>query len=148
MNSLLRFPLVALVAALGFTLADAAEDKFPSLEDKAWKKTESGLKIWDAKEGKGDLVKADATVKVHYTGWLTNGKVFDSSRKTNEPIEIPLNGVIQGWTEGVQGMKVGGVRRLLIPSELAYGKKNVGDGLIPPDSTLVFEIELLEVKNK
>ena len=153
MKTFRRFPLLALAAALGFAVSAAAEDKkediykLPSLDDKGWKKQESGLKIWDVKEGKGEVVKADATVKVHYTGWLTNGKVFDSSRKRDEAIEFPLSGVIKGWTEGVQGMKVGGTRRLLIPSELGYGKKGAGAD-IPADATLVFEIELLKVKNK
>lgn len=147
------FPLLALAAAIGFAVSATAEDKkddiykLPSLDDKGWKKQESGLKIWDVKEGKGDIVKAGATVKVHYTGWLTDGKVFDSSRKRDEAIEFGLNQVIKGWTEGVQGMKVGGTRRLLIPSELGYGKKGAGAD-IPADATLVFEIELLEVKNK
>ena len=152
MKSFPRFPLIAFAAALGLACSACAEDKkddlykLPSLDDKAWKATDSGLKIWDVKEGKGDVVKAGATVKVHYTGWLMNGKVFDSSRKRDEAIEFGLNQVIKGWTEGVQGMKVGGTRRLLIPPELAYGNQDKGD--IPPKSTLVFDIELLEVKNK
>ena len=152
MNSRLRFPMLALAAALGLAVAATADDKkddiykLPSLDDKGWKKQESGLKIWDVKEGKGDVVKAEATVKVHYTGWLVDGKVFDSSRKRDEPISFPLDEVIKGWTVGVQGMKVGGVRRLMIPPEMAYGAKDKGD--IPPNSTLVFDIELLEVKNK
>ncbi len=152
MKTFCWFPLLALVAALGFSVAATAEDKkddiykLPSLEDKGWKKQDSGLKIWDVTEGKGDVVKAGATVKVHYTGWLTNGTVFDSSRKRDEAISFGLNQVIKGWTEGVQGMKVGGTRRLLIPAELGYGAADKGD--IPPNSTLVFDIELLEVKNK
>ena len=144
--------LVALAAAVALVSPARAEDKkddiykLPSLEDKGWKKQESGLKIWDVKEGKGDEVKAGATVKVHYTGWLTNGKVFDSSRKRDEPISFGLNQVIKGWTEGCVGMKVGGTRRLMIPPELAYGDADKGD--IPPKSILIFDIELLEVKNK
>lgn len=153
MKTFRRFPLLALVAALGFSVSATADDKkddiykLPSLDDKGWKKQDSGLKIWDVTEGKGEVVKANATVKVHYTGWLTNGTVFDSSRKRDEAISFGLNQVIKGWTEGVQGMKVGGTRRLLIPAELGYGKKGQGDD-IPPNSTLVFDIELLEVKNK
>ena len=146
------FPLLALVVALGFTVSATADDKkddiykLPSLDDKGWKVQKSGLKIWDVTEGKGDAVKDGATVKVHYTGWLTNGTVFDSSRKRDEAISFGLNQVIKGWTEGVQGMKVGGTRRLWIPAELGYGAADKGD--IPPNSTLVFDIELLEVKNK
>jgi FKBP-type peptidyl-prolyl cis-trans isomerase len=117
----------------------------PDLKAKEWKKTDSGLEIWDVKEGKGDAVKAGARVKVHYTGWLTDGKIFDSSVQRGEPIEFPLTGVIKGWQEGIPGMKPGGVRRLKIPPELAYGKRGA-PGAIPPDSTLVFEVELLEIK--
>ena len=152
MKAFSLFSLVALAAAVAFAPATRAEDKkediykLPALDDKGWKKQDNGLKIWDVKEGKGEEVKAGATVKVHYTGWLTNGKVFDSSRKRDEAISFGLNQVIKGWTEGVQGMKVGGTRRLMIPPELAYGDQDKGD--IPPKSTLIFDIELLEVKNK
>ena len=85
---------------------------------------------------------------MHYTGWLTNGKKFDSSVDRKEPFEFQLGAgqVIKGWDEGVAGMKVGGKRRLEIPSELAYGNRSVGNGLIPPNSTLIFDVELLEVK--
>ena len=146
------FPLIALAALTAFAAPVPAEDKkediykLPALDDKGWVKQESGMKVWDVKVGKGDVVKKDATVKVHYTGWLTNGKVFDSSRKRDESIEFGLNQVIKGWTEGVVGMKVGGVRRLMIPPEMAYGDQDKGD--IPPKSILIFDIELLEVKNK
>ena len=147
------FPMIALVALTAFAAPVPAEDKkediykLPALDDKGWVKRDDGMKVWDVKVGTGDAVKAGATVKVHYTGWLTNGKVFDSSRKRDEAIEFGLNQVIKGWTIGVEGMKVGGTRRLLIPSELGYGKRGAGSD-IPPDATLVFDIELLEVKNK
>jgi peptidylprolyl isomerase len=142
------------IALAGVTFAPAApaqdkkEDKpmMPSLDAKEWKKEKSGLEIWDVKEGKGDPVKAGAKVKVHYTGWLTNGTVFDSSVERKEPIEFGLNGVIKGWQEGIPGMKVGGVRRLKIPADLAYGNRKVGP--IPPGSTLVFEVEMLETQPK
>ena len=85
-------------------------------------------------------------LKVHYTGWLTNGEIFDSSVVRKEPIEFGLDGLIKGWQQGLPGMKVGGVRRLKIPPELAYGDREKGK--IPANSTLVFEVELLEMENK
>ncbi|HZN25939.1 MAG TPA: FKBP-type peptidyl-prolyl cis-trans isomerase [Burkholderiales bacterium] len=108
--------------------------------------TASGLKYQDVKEGAGDVATAGKTVAVHYTGWLTNGTKFDSSKDRGQAFEFPLGGgrVIRGWDEGVQGMKVGGVRKLTIPPELGYGARGAG-GVIPPNATLVFEIELLKV---
>jgi len=119
----------------------------PALDAKEWKKQPSGLETWDVKEGKGDAATIDSKVTVHYTGWLTDEKAtkFDSSVDRGEPITFPLKGVIKGWQEGVPGMKPGGVRRLKIPAALAYGEKGAGDD-IPPNATLVFEIELIEVK--
>ena len=95
--------------------------------------------------GTGDTATAGQKVTVHYTGWLTNGKKFDSSVDRGQPISFPLNGVIQGWQEGIPGMKPGGVRRLKIPANLGYGAKGAGN-VIPPNATLVFEIELFEAK--
>ena len=109
------------------------------------KQTASGLQYYDMTSGEGEVVPAGATVKVHYTGWLTNGKKFDSSRDRGAPIEFPLNAVIPGWTEGVTGMKVGGRRKLVIPPDLGYGDRGAG-GVIPPKATLVFDVEVLEVK--
>ena len=86
-------------------------------------------------------------VSIHYTGWLTDGKKFDSSKDRGQPFEFPLRGgrVIKGWDEGVQGMKVGRMRKLTIPANLAYGSPAAG-AFIPPDATLVFEVELLGVR--
>jgi FKBP-type peptidyl-prolyl cis-trans isomerase FkpA len=108
--------------------------------------TDSGLKYEDIKEGAGAEAKAGQTVSVHYTGWLTDGQKFDSSKDRNDPFAFVLGGgmVIKGWDEGVQGMKVGGVRKLTIPPQLGYGVRGAG-GVIPPNATLVFEVELLDV---
>jgi FKBP-type peptidyl-prolyl cis-trans isomerase FkpA len=108
--------------------------------------TSSGLIYEDTREGEGAVATAGQRVSVHYTGWLTNGTKFDSSKDRNDPFDFPLGGgrVIRGWDEGVQGMKVGGVRKLTIPPELGYGARGAG-GVIPPNATLVFEVELLEI---
>lgn len=108
----------------------------------------SELEIEDIVIGSGEAPKQGQTVVVHYTGWLTNGKKFDSSVDRGEPFEfqIGVGQVIQGWDQGVLSMKVGGKRKLTIPPELAYGPRDVGDGLIPANSTLVFEVELLDLK--
>ena len=108
--------------------------------------TDSGLIIEDIVEGTGDTAAAGHTVSVHYTGWLTNGNKFDSSKDRNDPFEFALGArhVIAGWDEGVQGMKVGGTRKLTIPPNLGYGARGAG-GVIPPNATLVFEVELLEI---
>lgn len=105
----------------------------------------SGLWHVDAKTGEGANPTATSTVKVHYTGWLTNGTKFDSSVDRGEPISFPLNRVIKGWTEGVSGMKPGGRRFLVIPSALGYGDRGAPP-TIPPNATLVFEVELLAIE--
>jgi FKBP-type peptidyl-prolyl cis-trans isomerase FkpA len=112
--------------------------------------TPSGLKIEEVKVGTGDVAVAGKNVTVHYTGWLTDGvikgKKFDSSKDRGEPFEFTLGEgmVIKGWDEGVQGMKVGGTRLLTIPAALGYGSRGAG-GVIPPNATLLFEVELLKV---
>ncbi len=109
-----------------------------------WKTTASGLQYLVEKEGTGKTPKATDTVKVHYTGTLTTGEKFDSSVDRGEPAEFPVNGVIKGWTEALQLMKVGGKVKLAIPSDLAYGAS--GRPGIPPNSVLLFDVELLDVK--
>jgi FKBP-type peptidyl-prolyl cis-trans isomerase FkpA len=108
--------------------------------------TSSGLIIEEITLGDGDEATAGQNVTVHYTGWLTDGKKFDSSKDRDDPFEFPLGGgrVIQGWDEGVHGMKVGGTRKLTIPPNLGYGARGAG-GVIPPNASLVFEVELLGV---
>jgi FKBP-type peptidyl-prolyl cis-trans isomerase FkpA len=111
----------------------------------------SGLQYEDITVGSGDEAKAGSNVTVHYTGWLQNsdgsaGRKFDSSKDRNDPFVFPLGAghVIKGWDEGVEGMKIGGVRKLIIPSALGYGARGAG-GVIPPNATLIFEVELLGV---
>ena len=108
--------------------------------------TSSGLIYEDQVEGQGEAAQAGQQVSVHYTGCLTDGVKFDSSKDRNEPFDFPLGAghVIRGWDEGVQGMKVGGVRKLTIPPEMGYGARGAG-GVIPPNATLVFEVELLKI---
>ena len=108
--------------------------------------TPSGLQYEELCVGEGATAKAGQTVTVHYTGWLTDGKKFDSSKDRNDPFQFSLGAgeVIRGWDEGVQGMQVGGVRKLTIPASLGYGARGAG-GVIPPNATLVFEVELLAV---
>ena len=108
--------------------------------------TDSGLKYEDTTVGDGAEAKPGMTATVHYTGWLENGNKFDSSKDRNDPFRFRLGAgmVIKGWDEGVAGMKCGGKRKLTIPSDLGYGAYGAG-GVIPPNATLVFEVELLEV---
>jgi len=124
-----------------------AADPFalPDVASPEWVARPDGMKVWDVKVGTGAAVKPGATVTVHYTGWLLNGTVFDSSKKRGQTISFGLHQVIKGWTEGVPGMMPGGVRLLMIPSDMAYGDRG-SPGSIPPKATLVFEIELVSSK--
>jgi probable FKBP-type peptidyl-prolyl cis-trans isomerase len=111
------------------------------------KTTKSGLLYKIENAGKGEAIKATDTVKVHYTGKLPNGKVFDSSVERGQPVEFQLNQVIPGWTEGLQLVKKGGKIQLVIPPSLGYGKQGAGAS-IPPNSTLIFDVEVLDVNPK
>jgi peptidylprolyl isomerase len=135
----------AAVVALAVPRLTAADEK-GNKEGKVVT-TDSGLKYEDLKEGTGEPAKKGDTVEVHYTGRLKDGTKFDSSLDRNRPFSFKLGAgqVIKGWDEGVAGMKVGGKRKLVIPPELAYGKKGAG-GVIPPDAELTFEVELLKIK--
>jgi len=106
------------------------------------------LQIEDLQVGEGPAAQAGDTISVHYTGWLQDGTQFDSSRDRGQPFTFTLGqgDVIAGWDEGLIGMQVGGVRRLTIPSDKAYGASGAGGGLIPPNATLIFEVELLDIQ--
>ncbi len=141
-------------AAVGFLLAGATQAHAQAAPDATLaaaakepgaKVTASGLVIRMLKEGNGAQPTATNTVKVHYKGTFPDGKVFDSSYQRGEPIEFPLNRVIKCWTEGVALMKTGGAAKLTCPSAIAYGERGAG-GAIPPNATLVFEVELLGVR--
>jgi len=108
--------------------------------------TDSGLKYEDLVTGEGEPAQAGQRVRVHYTGWLTDGAKFDSSLDRNDPFVFMLGRgqVIRGWDLGVEGMRVGGKRRLTIPPQLGYGRQGAG-GVIPPNATLIFDVELLAV---
>lgn len=128
-------------------LAQADATLLSASKEAGAKVTASGLVYRSLKDGTGDSPKATDKVKVHYKGTFPDGKEFDSSYKRNEPTEFPLNGVIPCWTEGVQLMKTGGKARLTCPSAIAYGSRGAG-ATIPPNATLVFEVELLAINGK
>jgi FKBP-type peptidyl-prolyl cis-trans isomerase len=111
-------------------------------------KAPSGLTYWDIRVGTGEVAKEGSRVRVHYTGWLTNGKKFDSSVDAGQPFDFRIgNGeVIKGWEEGVAGMRVGGKRQLRIPPGLGYGAEGTPGGPIPPNATLIFDVQLLGVQ--
>ena len=136
-------------AAAEASQASAAEEGKKYLEENQAKEgvqvTESGLQYEVISEGDGPKPAASDTVRVHYVGTLLDGTEFDSSVARGQPAEFPLNGVIPGWTEGLQLMNTGSKYRFVIPSELAYGNRGAGQ-LIGPGATLIFEVELLEIK--
>lgn len=142
-------PLTLLAAALSFATASHAADA--TLEAAAKEAgavvTTSGLVYKSVKDGSGANPKISDTVKVNYRGTFPDGKEFDSSYKRNKAIEFPLANVIPCWTEGVQRMKVGGKAKLTCPASIAYGSRGAG-GVIPPNATLLFEVELLGINGK
>ena len=116
-------------------------------EDAQVMTTSSGLQYVDLKEGSGREAHAGETAFVHYTGWLTDGKKFDSSKDRGEPFAFRVGAgrVIKGWDEGVEGMHIGGIRKLTTPPHLGYGERGAGN-VIPPNATLIFEVELLDLR--
>jgi FKBP-type peptidyl-prolyl cis-trans isomerase len=142
MTSLYRSSLVAMLVLTSFLRVGGS-----MAENNQEVTMPSGLKYIDQVVGTGDVAVAGKTVSVHYTGWLENGNKFDSSVDRGQPFSFPLGAgrVIKGWDEGVQGMKVGSKRKLTIPSELGYGSHGAG-GVIPPNATLIFDVELLGVR--
>ncbi len=130
---------------LGKTVKEGEDFLAANAKKEGVKTTASGLQYKVIKSGSGKTPKATDTVKVHYHGTLINGKVFDSSVQRGEPISFPVNGVIPGWTEALQLMKEGDKWQLFIPSKLAYGERGAGQD-IGPNSTLIFEVELLSVE--
>lgn len=145
---ILLFSAVALVAAqTAQKQAARPNTNAPTKVTGDGVKTASGLQYWDIKAGTGAEAKSGSHVKVHYTGWLTSGKKFDSSVDAGQPFDFTIGAgdVIKGWDEGVTGMKIGGKRQLRIPPDLAYGAKGY-PGAIPPKATLIFDIQLLAVK--
>jgi FKBP-type peptidyl-prolyl cis-trans isomerase FkpA len=134
------------VAAMGFAQAPDAVAA-ASAKEKGAQVTKSGLVYLALTEGKGTSPASTDKVKVHYKGMFPDGKEFDSSYKRGEPTEFPLNRVIPCWTEGVGMMKVGGKAKLTCPASIAYGERGAG-GVIPPNATLLFEVELLAINGK
>lgn len=141
-----RFTCAATLLGIALAAPVSAQDTAieNALKEKGAIKTESGLIYRSLKDGKGANPGATDTVRVHYRGTFADGKEFDSSYKRNEPTEFPLNRVIKCWTEGVAKMKVGGKAKLTCPPAIAYGERGAG-GVIPPNATLHFEVELLAI---
>ncbi|MGC4042541.1 MAG: FKBP-type peptidyl-prolyl cis-trans isomerase [Armatimonas sp.] len=147
-------PIDGAKPAEGTKPAESMKPAGPEAPAQAWStklgpkavKKEDGLQYEDLKVGTGKECPVGASVTVHYTGWLTNGTKFDSSVDRGQPASFSLDQVVKGWGEGIPGMKIGGKRKLVIPPALGYGEGGTPDGTIPPNSTLVFEVELLEIQ--
>ena len=152
MTFLAKSSLLATVALTSALLSSAAMAQdataTASAKEQGAVVTTTGLVYRSLKDGEGASPTAADTVKVHYRGTLPDGKEFDSSYKRNAPAQFPLGGVIKCWTEGVQKMKVGGKAKLTCPASIAYGERGAGGGLIPPNATLLFEVELLEIAKR
>ena len=145
----LQHTLIALIAAAASVGSFAADVDMAAAaaQEKGAVVTPSGLVYRSLRDGSGASPTAADVVKVHYRGTLANGTEFDSSYKRNEPAQFPLSGVIPCWTEGVQRMKVGGKAKLVCPAAIAYGSRGAG-GVVPPNATLQFEVELLEIAKR
>lgn len=143
MKRLIIAVIATTLAIPAFAGANDAIDK--AAKEKGAVKTSSGMVYKSIKDGSGKSPTASSTVEVNYRGTLTNGKEFDSSYKRKQSISFPLSGVIPCWTEGVQKMKTGGKAQLVCPPELAYGSRGAGND-VPPNATLIFEVELLSIK--
>ncbi len=147
-ENLMNTRFLSLFIALVITMASghAQSNESPTKVTGNPTSTSSGLQYWNIVTGTGATATAGKMVKVHYTGWLTTGKKFDSSVDRGQPFAFSLGAgqVIKGWDEGVQGMKVGGKRQLRIPPALGYGDRGAG-GVIPPNATLIFDVELIDV---
>src|SRR5438105_13000313 len=139
-------PLALIFMMIMFAFAQSKNSAPTKVAGKAHT-TSSGLEYWDITTGTGAVATTGKHVKVHYTGWLTDGKKFDSSVDRKEPFEFRVGAgqVIKGWDEGVGTMKVGGKRKLTIPPQLGYGARGAGN-VIPPNATLTFDVELLELR--
>jgi peptidylprolyl isomerase len=144
---LMNRKLILFLALLVF-IAISCSKSSPAKVTGPPQKTASGVEYWDLVQGTGETAVPGKQVKVHYTGWLADGKKFDSSLDTGHPLRFILGvgRVIKGWDEGVAGMKVGGKRQLRIPPESGYGANGAGSD-IPPNATLIFDVELLEVRS-
>jgi FKBP-type peptidyl-prolyl cis-trans isomerase len=142
--------ICAVMAVAIFAQGGKVDTSKPTVVEGEAQRTSSGVLYWEITEGTGDVVKKGMKITVNYTGWLENGRKFDSSVDRNKPLKFKLASgeVVQGWVDGIPRMKVGGKRQLRVPPNLGYGERGAGNGLIPPNATLVFDVELLSIDKK